>query len=189
MLGTIPAGQSDSGGTCEFHICRLGLWERRPHIPAWWGGGAYLGEIQDNWDTGTEGMNLPAALAEKAKTGVKWVEPDERAVSGSFRRRCRCFSWFSVIRWFDRGRKAATLEEPSGDPPPEIQIKSSVKKDPVGFQAEPDSVQTADPIGPGPRPRFPPCSHTGSWWTSLIIQSMRALSRPPHLHLLHHVPG
>lgn len=63
---------------------------------------------------------------------------------------------FSVIRWFDRGRKAATLEEPSGDPPPEIQIKSSVKKDPVGFQDEPDSVQTADPIGPGPRPRSPP---------------------------------
>lgn len=37
---------------------------------------------------------------------------------------------------------------------------SSVRKDPVGFQAERGSVQTVDPIGPGSRPRFPPCSDT-----------------------------
>lgn len=35
-----------------------------------------------------------------------------------------------------------------------------MEKDPVGLQAEPDSGLAVDPIGPGSRPRFPPCSDT-----------------------------
>lgn len=49
-----------------------------------------------------------------------------------------------------------TLEEPSRSSSRQNQIKSSVKKDPAGFQA--DSEQTVGPIGPGSSPRFPPCS-------------------------------
>lgn len=49
----------------------------------------HSGEIKDNPDTGacTEGANLQAASAESEdmKTGVKWVEPDSRAVSVSLR--------------------------------------------------------------------------------------------------------
>lgn len=75
-LGTIRAGQCGWWHVRVPHL-QIGIVGKTPSYSCM-GGGVYLGEIKDNWDTGTEGINLPAALADKAvmKTGVKWVEPD-----------------------------------------------------------------------------------------------------------------